>query len=194
VQINTSLNLVFPIRKAADDTAILWAYHVPIDEAIFQSNFRIISLTHADLFGNGPVYAGGSGRRIAADALREHGKAEAKRTGEEDKAPALLAEISRLTTILAPGPNGFQYLPANVAISQGIITAREWKEAEYNLVFFTCAYAMADLSKQESFGAALASVLGGSIQSLSPTEYAAYLQTLTQTETSEAIDPSSPQS
>ncbi len=192
MQINNALNLVFPIRSAEQErpdpkdpqatitvsVPLAYAYHLPIDAAVFEANYRIIAETKAELFGKGVAYMS-SATQIARLTLLDVARAYDAEWGREGSGKALLAEIKHRTTILAAGANGFEYVDADLAIQKGIIDAEDWAEAESALVFFTCGYAMAKRKHRESFATASARGLAGSITSLSPTEFVASLPTST---------------
>jgi hypothetical protein len=191
--INAALNLAIPIRWSdkRDDKGnavpLVWAYHTPISREIFEANYRVIAATQVELSGKGRI-----GLRIASLALKDAARLDALEYGlDENAPPALLGELKRLTTVLAPSAAGYDRVPVDAAIANNVIDAEDWLEAESSLVFFTCAYAVAPRSIRDGVGKALASVLKGSTTSLLPTEFAASLPTSTPAETSEAIPPSS---
>ncbi len=169
--INSSLNLVFPIRSQ-NNTPLIWAYHTPISTEVFQANYRIIAATKAAIFGKGIAYAADAGPRIASLTLRDAGRADAAEWGIEDSAPALLAEIKRLTHVLAPGKDGFDVLPIDPAIARKVIDEEEADEAISAVVFFTSAFSMATRSNREAVGRASALVLAGSTTPLDPSAWA----------------------
>ena len=183
--INAALNLVFPIRWGADGAPLMWAYHTPISREVFEANYRVIAAAKAALFGKGVGYAVEVGPRIAALALADAARQDALETGTDTDANPLLAELKRLTTVLAPGPNGFELLPAELALGRKAIDEDDWAEAESAVVFFTCGYAMAMRASRDKTGSALALALKGSMTSLPPMEYAASSLTSTKAETSE---------
>ena len=194
------LRLAFPIRYAempvtrmADEKdddwkrregqtvlePVVWAYHVPVSREVFESNYRSLSAANMTLFMRGPAFAIEAGPLIATMTLRDAARLDALESGlpfEGDPIAGLLGELRRLTTILAPSPNGYSYEPVDIAISRGAITAEDWKEAESSLVFFTCGLWMARREKRESKRAVLASVLRGLNTSSTVTEFAASLQ------------------
>jgi hypothetical protein len=173
VQIDSKLNLVFPIRTQeveGKNVPILWAHHTPISTEVFQANYRIIAATKAAIFKRGAGYAADVGPRIASLALRDAGLADAAEMGIEDTVPALLADIRRLTHVLAPGKDGFEMLPIDVAIARKVIDAEEWDECESQVCFFCVSLSMALRSNREAVAKACALVLGGSISSLPPLE------------------------
>ena len=52
------------------------------------------------------------------------------RVVEGDPALPLLAELKRLTLVLAPGVGGYEYLPVDIALQKQVINAEDWTEAE----------------------------------------------------------------
>ena len=191
--INSALNLSFPIRWADEldekgqQIPTVWAYHTPISREVFETNYRVLTETQVAISSKGPL-----GMRIAALALRDAAKADAVAQGMDDTAPSpLLAEIKRLTMVLAPTETGYEPLPVDVAIARKAIDAEDWEEAEAAIVFFTCGYSIARRSARARLATAYASVLQGSITSLQPLELAASLKPSTAVATSEPVPPSS---
>lgn len=192
MQFTSDLRLVFPITLDERGDPVLWAYHSPISLDVFNANYRIISATKHELFGKGIQYAYENGLRIAALAMRDASASDAQERGIVDAAAsALLAEIKRLTLVLAPSESGFESLPVDIAMKNGAIDAQDWAEAEAALVFFTCAFAMAPRAGREIVARSAALVLRGSMTLLSVTEFAASLPISTPEETSVTTDPSS---
>lgn len=185
MQITADLNLAFPIQFDDKGEALIWAYHTPISTVVFQANYRIIAATQHELFKKGVAYAATLGPRLATLTLMDMARADAEERGvSEEMGTAFRADLKRLTTLLAPSPEGFNSVPVDVAISRGIITAEDWEEGESALVFFTSAFMTAPRVRRARVAEASALVLGGSITSLAPTEFAASLPTSTPTETS----------
>ena len=187
--INAALNLVFPIRWSDKQDAngypipLVTAYHTPISREVFEANYRVIAATQVELSGKGPI-----GQRIAALALNSAARQDAFDQGlTPEQIPAsspILAEIKRLTLVLAPLETGYELLPIDPAIARGVIDADDWREAEASLVFFTCALSMVPRMAKERVAQAYASVLRGSTTSLLPSEFIASLPTSTAVETS----------
>jgi hypothetical protein len=199
MQINAALNLAFPIRSDDAGNPTIWAYHTPINRVVFEASYRLIAATKAALFSKGIGYAADAGPRIAALALMDAARQDAIERGDvsADNVPnvtgalALLADIKRLTMVLAPGPQGFDLLPVDAAVSRGVIDDDDWREVEAAIVFFTCGYAMAAKAKRQQTADAVASILMGSITSLQPMEFAASLRTSTPVVSSEPAPQSS---
>jgi len=184
MQITDSLNLALP---AGDG---LTAYHAPISRQIYEMHYGVINATKAALSRKGIHYQMGSGPRIANLVLKDEGEKDAAERESfdangrvvDERTPALLSEIKRLTTLLVPSANGYDMVPVDAAISQGKIDAEDWSELEAAIVFFTCHAVTARKVSRTSIAKATASVLNGSTTSLAPMEYAASLQTLTKAE------------
>lgn len=198
MQINDKLSLVIPLRYDGDKVTI-WGYHTPISTEVFEANFITLAATKATLTSKGIQFLMGSGPRIAALTLLNEARKDAQERGDVDaegnpsdrSARALLAEFKRLTTLVAPGPDGWSPIPVDTAIAQGIIDQEDWKEAESAITFFTCHYALATRAERKAIIPATASVLMGESTSLPLTEYIRSLPTLTKEEPTEAKGESS---
>ena len=191
MRLNDALNLVLSVRTDGNGNPILFAHSTPISREVFEANFRVISATYAEIFEHGIKYAVMAGPRIAALALVDHGKKEQAANvldeGQGDNpAESLIAEIKRLTSIICPGENGWETLPVDVAIQRKRIAPDDWTDLLGNLVFFTCASAMAKRDAKRAIMEVIASSMRASIVSLNCTEYAASLPKSTETEGSTA--------
>ncbi len=191
MQIDTNLNLALPVAFSDGGEPRLWAYHTPISIEVFQANYRVIAATHAAIWTRGLRYAASAGLRIANLALLDAAAADAEEQGTPDSGQAILAEIRVRTLILAPSANGFDLVPADIAVTRGILDKEEWSEAEATLVFFTVSSSMAKRAGRKALCENIASVTGGSITSLPVMEFAATLATSTPDETSEVAEASS---
>jgi hypothetical protein len=181
MQITESMNLALPFGDG------MIAYHVPIDRAVYELHYAVINATKAALSRKGIHYQMGSGPRIANLVLKDEGfkdaaerqSFDAKGNVVDDRTPALLEEIKRLTMILAPGATGYENLPVDVAIAQGKIDAEDWSELEAQICFFMCHVMPTKKASRVSIAAATASVLNGLIAPSPITAYIASLQTST---------------
>ncbi|ATF87572.1 hypothetical protein [Burkholderia gladioli] len=191
IQINESMHLVVPV--ISDESGVrVWAYHTPISRAVFEANYRVLAATKASISSRGVYYAMDAGPRVAALTLRDEGLKDAEARGMfdaqgkpiDESAPALLAEIKRLTTILVPSAGGWDNVPVDAAIASGKIDAEDWSEAESAIVFFTCHCSMAKKADRARIARSTASVLRASITSSPPMEFVASLQKSTPEATS----------
>lgn len=192
MQVNAALNLALPVVFDSTGEPTVWAYHTPISTEVFEANWRIIAKAKQEVFSSGLDYAASNGPKIARLALLDAARADALDRGTEDVGKPFLAELQRLTTILAPGPNGFEFLPVEIALRQSTIDAEDWSEAESQIAFFTFGYAMARRAGRAELTRVLASLMGGSTTPLSLMDYAASLRTSTPAETSETAPSSVP--
>lgn len=202
MQINAALNLVFPVRITDPDekgntTTLVWAYHTPISPEIFETYYRIIAAARNELFQGPNLEA--RWRRAAEDApvigrnvLLDAATRDAERYDGANLGPTFLAELDRLTTILAPGEQGFQTTPFSTALERNMISSAEAKEVQSVLVFFTCGYVMTKASSKEWAANLSARLLMGSITSSSATEFLASLAISTPAENSTAEQSSVP--
>jgi hypothetical protein len=201
MKIDENRNLCLPIvteritknvdgKDVTEEVVRLWAFHTPISRAIFEQNYRILAATKSALASKGAHYLWSSAPRIAALTLRDEGRKDAQARGlfdedgnvKDEETPALFAELKRLTLVLCPGQHGWDMLPVDTAIQQGKLDVEDWEEAASSIVFFTCNYAMARKADRETTAKAYASPLGALITSLTATEFAGSLPTLTQAE------------
>lgn len=189
MQITNDLRLVVPIKTDDAGLALVWGYHVPITREVYQAHYRIIAATKAALFNKGIGYALDLGPATARLALLDAARDDAAEHGlEESQAPILLAEIARLTTVVAGSKEaGYKPIPSDNAIANNIISAEEWEEAVSALVFFTSAYWTSKSGVRAKRARRLASALQGSMTSSTLTEFAASLLTSTPEKTSEPI-------
>jgi hypothetical protein len=179
MRINEEMSIVIPIR---DD---LMLYHIPLSREVYEANLVLLASAKTAMVKKGIHFIMDSGPRVAASLIRDEAARDAKERGEQDHAAdALLAEIRRLSTVLAPTSSGYEQLPVDVAISRDVIDAEEWQEAESACCFFICHYALAKKAEKAKVASATALALKGQITSLNPMEFVASLPKLTNAETS----------
>ena len=177
IRVDEKLNIVISVADE-DGQPAFYVYSAPISREVFEANFRILSLTYAEITGQDSSYLS-VGIRCAALTLKDVAASEAARKGRQGDggAAALLAEIKRLTTILAPSQGGWDTLPVPDAVRSGVLTDEEWSEVESAIVFFTGAYWLAPIRRRKEVVTALCSMLGWQATSSLPSEFAAGLPT-----------------
>lgn len=188
MQINEKLNLVLPLRRDEEGVPVVWGYHTPISQEVFEACFRVLGATKAAMFAKGDSYLARVGPQVASLLLKDEAvkdRADRGMPPSDEEAVALLADLKRLTLVMAPGQNGWEQVPVDVAIARGTIDADDWREAESGLVFFTCLYSICARSAKKITGNGTAALLGGSMTSSAPTEYCAFLQKSMQDATTE---------
>jgi hypothetical protein len=175
VKLNRKLNLVMDVET---DDGLIHVHSVPISREVFEDNFLAISRAFTAVYTNGlgPV----TGPRVAALLLKQ----EAQTLGVWDRTQqSLLAEIYRLTNIIAPGPSGWETMPFDVAKKRGILDDAAAAEVENCIVYFICASSI-HLKAELTVAMEGLSTLWGAQTTLSNvTEYIRSLPTSTQEET-----------
>lgn len=155
-------------------------FSMPISRTVFEDNFVIISRAYAALYANGlgPV----AGARVASLFIKQ----EAEQAGLTEKAEALMIEIHRLTTVLAPPVNGggvsLDLIPFSEAISRKLFDEDDISEINGALSFFTLVLWMTPKQSLETPLMGLSLIWPAQI-TLSPlTEYRTSLLTSTPVE------------
>jgi hypothetical protein len=131
VTLNRKLNLVLSVET---EKGKIHVHSSPIGREVFEDNFLVISRAFTAVYTNGlgPV----TGPRVAALLLRQ----EARTLGVWERTQqSLMAEIYRLTNVIASGDKGLETMPFDVAKKRGILTDDEAAEVENCIVYFICA-------------------------------------------------------
>ena len=172
MEIDANQNIIVPI----DDP--VQAFSAPLPESIFKANFRVLSRANEEIFGRGMKAALMTGPRTAALAIADAGKRMAEEDGKEGDcgAAAFLAEVKRLTTILAPTDAGFDMLPVDSAIQSSKIAAADWEEVLGALCFFTLG---SQFETRKGRGEILGFLTGTLNCSLTPLNCEAFADSLT---------------
>lgn len=129
--IDRKLNIVLKVETAK---GTIHVHSSPIGREVFEDNFLVISRAFTAVYTNGlgPV----TGPRVAALLLRD----EAKKMGVWERTQqSLMAEIYRLTNVVAPGDSGWESFPFLVAKQRGVLDPDDAAEVENCIVYFTCA-------------------------------------------------------
>ena len=185
VEVTRTLNLVIPVTRL--DGVKLYIHSTPIPSEIFENNFLVLSKTWSALTQHGLSAA--SGPSVAMLVLKQVAK-------ETQRAPGvnwwdgsdgvggnagLLAEMTRLSNVSVPrkdGP-GWETVPLQNAVDNGTVAADEAKEVLNALTFFTVSSHVAPRVDRERIVRGMAAIYELQVTSLSATEYATSLMTLT---------------
>jgi hypothetical protein len=155
----------------------VYVHSTPINRQVFEDNFLVISRAFTAVYSNGlgPI----TGPRVAALLLKQ----EAQTLGIWDRTQqSLMAEIYRLTNVLAPTEKGWEQLPFDVAKKRGILDDDAVAEVENCIVYFTCASSI-HLKAELTVAMEGLNTLWGAETTLSNvTEYMSSLPILTQEE------------
>lgn len=183
VKLNRKLNLTLDWDSVRGKAHI---FSMPISRTVFEDHFVIISRAYAALYANGlgPV----AGARVAALFLRQ----EAEAAGQIEKADTLMAEIHRLTNVLAPATNGggFDVIPFGEAIARKLFDEDDISEINGALSFFTLVLWMTPKANLEAPLMGLSLIWQAQTTSLPLMEYKTSLPTSTSAEpTGQSLDP-----
>ena len=113
VKLNRKLNLVLKVETEKGEIHV---HSTPIGRGVFEDNFLVISRAFTAVYTNGlgPV----TGPRVAALLLKE--EAEKLNVWQRTQ-QSLMGEIYRLTNVVAPGENGWESMPFDVARKRGLL-------------------------------------------------------------------------
>jgi len=171
VKLNRKLNIVVNIETEAGSVHV---HSTPIGREVFEDNFLVISRAFTQIYTNGlgPV----TGPRVAALMVRQ----EALTMGVWEKTQqSLMAEIYRLTNVIAPSDSGWEQMPFDVARKRGILNADEAAEVENCIVYFTCASSIHLKAEMEVAWEGLRTLWGAQTISSNVTEFMSSLPILT---------------
>jgi len=143
---------------------------------VFEANFLVISRAFTAVYTNGlgPV----TGPRVAALLLKQ----EAQTLGVWERTQqSLMAEINRLTNVVAPSGNGhgWESMPFDVAKKRGILDENEAAEVENCIVYFICASSIHLKTEMAVAVEGLSTLWGAQTTSSNVTEYMRSLPTST---------------
>jgi hypothetical protein len=177
-KVNRKLHLVIPVERG---DVTVYVHSTPVGREQFDTFYLPIAKTFAAINGEGLGVL--AGPRVAAKLL----KSVSERLGiwESDEPQAftvktgLVAEIRRLTNILAPSDNGWVLTPLDDAVKANLLDEEDAAEVENIITFFTVNWLMHSKSVRESVMTSAAELWGGQLTSSSCTEYRASLQTST---------------
>lgn len=188
MKIDSKLNLVVPVDGESEGK--VYFHSTPILRETFERYHFVIAAAFTRLLEGGMQLTGAA---IAAMTLQEvaedMGRWENK-TVNGKTVPGikegLMQEIERLTNVLCWTAEGWKTFPVNIAIQRQFIDEETWGEAKQRIVFFTLVCMMTRLAVM----ADLLTIMNDSWQtqttSLTCTEYAGSLPTLSEIETSAA--------
>ena len=178
VQINRKLNLVVPVEVRPGVT--YYVHATPIMRETFETYYGVIAKTFTEIYAKGLSVS--SGPRVAALMLRDVAKAMGQWEGAQGVEQGLMAEIRRLSNVVAPANGRWTTLPFEDALQQKIFDEDDLAEVENAVAFFTVASAMHKKAQLRPVLEATADLWGAQLTSSNATDFAASLPTLTSAE------------
>lgn len=176
MEINKKLNLVIPLERG--DGATIYAYSMPIDRALFERYYKIFAKCFSEIYGSGLGIM--SAPRVALMIMRDAAKELGVWDGPEGAEHGLVNEIRRLTYVIALTERGWEPVPWHEAITRKLIDDDEISEVENAIAFFTVAWHYHRRSDRKGILEGASKLWGGHLESLSYTEFCAYLPTSTE--------------
>jgi hypothetical protein len=170
LKIDQKLNLVIPLERT---NGTIYIHSTPIGRQVFEANFLAISKTFARVYNEGLGIIGGP--RVCALLLRD----TAAGLGQAEAVASLIAEIKRLTNVLAPGEKGWETVPFDEAVTRKLLDEDEASEVENALAFFTVISVMHRKATASAEVEAASKLWGARTESLNSTDFAASLKTPT---------------
>lgn len=188
MKIDRKLNFVIPVDT---DAGTLYVHSMPLSTDVFEANFLLISKTFSAIYNEGlgaaaaPRVASMLMRQIALDMNgREKDGTPLPDGPGSQRADALMAEVRRLSNVVAPGPGGWEVIPFQEALKREIIDGQDASEVENAIVFFIVASAMHRRGEIQDILDGAANLWGAQTSLLNCTAFAASLRTSTGDETS----------
>ena len=179
MKISERLNLVVPIEWNGTSA---YVHSVPISLEVFETHCAVVAKTFSVIYGEGIGPLGGP--QVARMLLKRVAQDMGVWDGPGGVALGLVAEVRRLSNIVAPGPGGWAVVPLEVAATNGSMSPEEVSEVENILVYFTVVSRMV---KRSELGKVLSLFVGlwnARTTSSNATEFAASLRTSTESGTS----------
>lgn len=185
MNLDKGLNLVLTV-PCVDGTSA-YVHSEPVSLEVYEANYRLISRASVAMYSDG--LGAGACARVAMLALRDTAKdMDAERGGNTftRSAEALLQEIWRLSNVAMPTDQGWQNTPLHTVIGQKLLDPKAIREAQNCICFFTLASWFHQAMELENIYKLL-TAYGAQTVSSNCTEFAASLQTSTQTESTGAM-------
>lgn len=177
VTVNRRLNLVAPITRP--NGSVVTVHAMPISRETIEQFSVVLARTFAAIFELG--VGDSTGPVVAVSML----KTISTQLGQwENVQSQLLAEIHRLSSVIAADSGQWRPIPWDAAVQRGLLDADDAAEVTGALVFFTVVSAMSRRSQVADRLESPGRVWGFKTTSSTPMDYANSLPTLTPPETS----------
>lgn len=177
-ELDRDLNLIVPIER---DSGTIFVHSAPIGHETFEKYYLVISKVFAELLKEG--VSAFAGPRIAAVALKDMAQKMDCWEGPHGVNQGLMQEIIRLSNVVMQGESGaFETIPLHTALVRKMLTDVEVREVQGAIVFFIVSSCMHQRKNLELvLQMTIGMLWGGQTTSLNSTEFAASLQTSTET-------------
>jgi hypothetical protein len=173
-RINRKLNLVIQVESEEENGPPLWVHSTPVSNEVFTTFYKVIAKTFTAIYAQqlGAV----SAPRIAGHLLRE---IATDMDILERVEQGLIADIHRLTVILAPGKAGWETILYHDAVKNGLLSDEDIAEVEGAIVFFPVGSGMERREERKEALAGAMELWGARLESSNSTEFKNSLPTWT---------------
>lgn len=166
------------------DGTTIYIHAAPLGRDAFDRYWKPLSRVYDEIMLERRFY---SAPKVAARMLRDIATQMGVWDGPQGVAAGLMAELRRLTSVIAPGdqPNGqwqgWQLVPLADALREGMLHRDDVDAVENLLTFFSAVWHVAPRSQRTEFVTTGVALSGAQILSLPLSEFVASLPTSTQT-------------
>jgi hypothetical protein len=178
-RIDRKLNFVVPVKR---DSGTVYVHSMPLMRETFERYAVVLAQTYGMIHGKGLGVV--TGPRIAHILLKQIAQAEHIWDGEEGVERGLMAEIRRLSNLVALTDKGWRAVSLEDALKRGALDADEASEVLGLITFFTVTSAVERKDQSVSILNFAAQMWGAQTSSLNCTEFADSLPTSTTDEIS----------
>ena len=177
MRLNRKMNLVVPIDTDARGT--VYVHSTPVSREVFERYFLTIAKTFSAIFQQGLGTA--SGPRVSMLLLRRIAESDGNWDGPEGVERGLVNEMRRLTNVVVSTDRGWQTMPLEAALQEGIVDRDDAAEVDNAVAFFTVICHVADERNLADFHAGMRSLWGAQVVPSDCTAFKSSLATSTET-------------
>lgn len=178
MRIDKKLNLVIPVYGDDEKTPRVYVHSTPVGTDIWEKYWEPVSLAFTRVMTGGHGSVGGP--RIADKMLRKVAMELGVWDTPDGVERGLIAEIHRLTLVLAPADKGWETIPFDEAKKRAVLSPEDAAEIEGALCFFCLIYLMHRKSIRQQMLEVAMQLWGAQIESLGSTEFTNSLPTSTE--------------
>jgi hypothetical protein len=181
VKINKRLNLVIPLDV---EGGTIYVHSTPIKRETFERYYMIIGQAF------NAIHTGGlgivSGARLADLVVKDLADKQGNLEGDDGVQHGLLDEIVRLTNVFAPGKKGWDMIPLDDAVRDGVVDEDDAAEVRSAIVFFMLVSSLIKKSDIPAVMTLALRIWGGQLEPLSSSDFLDSLRKLNETANSTA--------
>ena len=175
IKLNKHLHMVIPVEV---EGGTIYIHSSVVSREVFENYYAVFSKAFNRIYAEGHGF---TAPRIAKLLLFEVAKEMGRLDGPMGVKLGLMPEIKRLANVVMPGPRGWETVPFDDPATLRLLDEDDSSEVENAIVYFTLASRVHKKSEAKQILDSALTLWGAQLTSLSVTEYAAGLPTLTAT-------------